>query len=317
MSCLQTIRLATRGSALALAQARRVAGLLAAHTPALRVELVTIRTLPDRHPHTPLHAFGDKGVFVREVEEAVVAGRADAAVHSLKDLPAELTPGFEIAAIPERLSPADLLISAWEEANMDTLPSAARIATSSLRRRGQLLHYRPDVQVVEMRGNVDTRLRKLLDGEADALILAKAGLERLEAIPMNARELPPELMLPAACQGAIAIEVLAESPWLPLLSQLDDSSARLACETERAFVRAIGADCRTPVACLCVVGESTVRLHAAVCTPDGTRLLRFEREAPCEAASELAREAAKSMLACGARAIMDQARSAPPTGGIS
>ncbi len=317
MSCPQIIRLATRGSALALAQARRVAEKIAALAPSVRVELFPVRTTADRDPGKPLRAFGDKGVFVREVEEAVASGRADAAVHSLKDLPAVLPENFVLAAIPERVAPCDILIARNGRATLETLPPGTRVATSSLRRRGQLLHHRPDLQIVDIRGNVDTRLRKLAAGQADAIILAKAGLLRLNALPEHATELPIDAVLPAPCQGAIAVETMADSPLLSLLAQLDLPEARLACETERAFVRAIGADCRTPVGCLCAVGETSVQFSAVICSADGSRVVRFEKEVPLEAAADLAHEAAQAMLACGARAIIEKARSAPPSGGTS
>ena len=274
-----TIRLATRGSPLALAQAEFVAARLRAVSPGLAVELVVVRTEADRAPERPLRAFGDKAVFIREVEAALAAGRADGAVHSLKDMPAELAPPFVLAAVPTREDPHDVLVARAGAPRLEFLPPRARVATSSLRRRGQILHHRPDVQIVEIRGNVDTRLRKLADGQADALVLAKAGLVRLGRARAAARVLDADLVLPAPCQGALAVEALADSPWRPLLGRIDDPAARLACETEREFVREIGADCRTPVGCLCEVTGEAVRLRAAVCTPDGIRLLRIEKKA--------------------------------------
>lgn len=301
----EIIRLATRGSALALAQARWVAAELQAKFPQLSVELVPIHTQADRAPDRPLRAFGDKAVFVREIQRAVLEGRADAAVHSLKDLPADSPSSLVLAAVPPRAETADLLIGRDGLLTPATLPRGARVATTSLRRRGQLLHLRPDLQMLEMRGNVDTRLRKLRDGQAEALVLAKAGLSRLNIVPPHAYEFSLSEMLPAACQGALGIEALPESPFLPMLAALDHLPARVACETERAFVRAIGADCHTPVACLCTLDGRELRLRALVCSPDGQKLVRTEKAADLTEASQLALATAEELLACGAKAILE------------
>jgi len=309
-----TIRLATRGSPLALAQAEFVATRLRAASPCLAVELVVVRTEADRAPERPLRAFGDKAVFVREVEAELAAGRADAAVHSLKDMPAELAPPFVLAAVPAREDPHDVLVARGGALRLDLLPPRVRVATSSLRRRGQILHHRPDVQIVEIRGNVDTRLRKLADGQADALVLAKAGLIRLGHPRAAFRVIAAEVVVPAPCQGALAIEAPADSPWLPLLGSIDDPAARLACEAEREFVRQIGADCHTPVGCLCEVTGEALRLRAAVCAPDGVRLLRIEKKAARADAGAAARQAATELLACGAGRIMELARQSAARG---
>ncbi|MCX7626466.1 MAG: hydroxymethylbilane synthase [Candidatus Sumerlaeaceae bacterium] len=305
---MKKIRLATRGSSLALAQAHWVANRLRLVCPDVDIELVVVHTRADLAPNRPLRSFGDKGVFVREVQQAVLEGRADAAVHSLKDLPAESHPHLVLAAIPVREDPHDMLVTRSECCTLESLPARARIATSSLRRRGQILHQRPDVELLEIRGNVDTRLRKLEQGQADALVVAKAALIRLNIVPPCACELSFEAMLPAACQGALAVETQPHSVARSLISQIDDPDVRLACETERAFIRNIGADCRTPVACLCTLEGENIRLRAAVCHHSGGLIFRHERTVPRAKALQAAHEAAEQLLASGADRIMMQSR---------
>ncbi len=313
----QTIRLATRGSALAVTQAEIVAGRLRAVFPDIRVELVVVSTPADRAPEKPLREFGDKAVFVREVEKAVLEGRADAAVHSLKDVPAELAPSLTLAAIVEREDPRDVLISRLEAGTLDALPPEAIVATSSLRRRGQLLAYRPDLRIVDLRGNVDTRLRKLAEGHADAIILACAGLKRLGRLTSTMQVIDAEVLLPAPAQGAIGVEVLATSPHLPLFRAIENPPARVACEIERQVVQLLGADCRTPMGCLCECEGEKIRLRAAVCLPNGSRLIRVEKVGGAHEATKVASEAAKDLLALGAASLMDRARQWAPDGGHS
>lgn len=303
---IRKIRIATRASALALAQAHWVAKRLRRTFSETEVEFVVIHTRADQAPDKPLRTFGDKGVFVREVQEAILDGRADAAVHSLKDIPAESPAQLVIAAIPVREDPHDVLVCREECHTIDSLPAGARVATSSLRRRGQILYQRPDLEMLEIRGNVDTRLRKLAEGHTDALIVAKAALLRLNAFPPFACELSFEQMLPAACQGALAVETLSDTPVASLFAQMDDPDVRLACETERTFIRAIGADCRTPVGCLCTVAGESIRFRATICHPQGKSVIRHDRTAPRTEAFQAAEEAAQQMLASGADRLLAQ-----------
>lgn len=291
---------------MALAQAHWVAKRLRATFTEIEIEFVVVHTRADKAPDKPLRAFGDKGVFVREVQEAILDGRADAAVHSLKDIPAESPSQLVIAAIPVREDPHDVLVCREECHTVDNLPAGARVATSSLRRRGQILYQRPDLEMLDIRGNVDTRLRKLAEGHTDALIVAKAALLRLNAFPPFTSELSFEQVLPAACQGALAVETLSETPVASLFAQIDDPDVRLACETERTFIRAIGADCRTPVGCLCTVAGESIHFRATICHPQGKSVFRHERIAPRTEAFQAAEEAARQMLASGADHIMRQ-----------
>ena len=220
------VRLATRGSALALWQANHVADLIRSTSPGVEVSLVKISTRPDRQPETPLDQLGgDKGLFVKEVEDAILNGDADAAIHSLKDVPAELPETLALMAFPERADARDVLVTPNGQ-QLTELPNGAVVATSSLRRRGQLLRLRSDLQMVEIRGNVDTRLRKLQSGEYNAIVLAAAGLGRLNLLDQNAQFLDPDLMIPAAGQGILAIESFKSSKFDALWKRLDDSQVR-------------------------------------------------------------------------------------------
>lgn len=307
------IRLATRASALALAQARIVSERIRAAFPEFETKLIHVQTPADRDPQKPLRSFGDKGVFVREVERAVLAGDADAAVHSLKDVPGHLPPNLALVAMPVREDPCDVLVSR-EGYSLASLPSGARVATSSLRRRGQILSIRPDVKVVEIRGNVDTRLRKLVAGEVDALILAHAGLVRLGTPLPSVKMVPCDGVIPAPGQGALAVEATLSSDLQEVWEALDDPRVRLECETERNFVRAIGADCHTPVGCLCRVVGSELTFRAVVCSPDGARTLRWDRtNVPLAEAQSVAEKAASDLLAAGAGEIMEFCRSRDTT----
>lgn len=308
------IRLATRGSALALWQARRVSDLIARAAPEAVVELVPISTSADRHQERPLREFGDKGLFVKEVEEALLDGRADAAVHSLKDVPGVLPEGLVLAATPEREDPRDVLISRFPN-GLDALPEGAVVATSSLRRRGQLLRLRPDLRTADVRGNVDTRIRKVRDGEFDAMILAAAGVRRLGLEEEIAEIIPTDEMIPAATQGILAIETPADSPFMEIWKALDDPFVRTAAEAEREFVRALGADCHTPAACFCSPARDEtelLRLMAMVCLPDGTR--HVSADITCRYCDALgtAQAAAEDLLAQGAREIIEAARAFRP-----
>jgi hydroxymethylbilane synthase len=299
------IRLATRGSALALWQANRVAELLRRAEPGVEVELIVVSTSPDRLPETPLAALGgDKGLFIAEVEQAIRDGRADAAVHSLKDVPTTLPGDMSVVAFPEREDVRDALVTAGR-AGLEQLKQGAHVGTSALRRKGQLLHVRPDLRISEIRGNVDTRVRKLREGQYDVIVLAGAGLRRLGMSGEISELLPLELMLPAAGQGAIAVEAPSDSPWQKVWTAIDDIGVRACVETERELARALGADCNSAVGCLCQLTAGELHLRACVVAADGTERLSFEDYAPlCSPPAELVLRAADYLVSQGAARLL-------------
>jgi len=289
----------TRGSKLALWQAEHVIERLRATYPSDRFETVTIRTTGDKRMDVPLQAIGDKSLFTKEIEEALLAGAVDLAVHSLKDLPSRLDDRFAIAAVLERDDPRDVLLTP-AGGGLQALAEHARVGTSSLRREAQLRAARPDVELVPIRGNVDTRLHKLRDGEYDAIVLAAAGLNRLGvSIPAEAY-LEPEVCLPAPGQAAICIETLAGRG--ELVRALDHTRTRLAVEAERVFAAELDAGCRVPVGAYAevpspqpspaVAGEG-VGLRGMVASPDGRLIIRVQGTGtdPLELGRRLAKEA--------------------------
>lgn len=297
------LRLGTRGSPLALRQSEWVAERLREAAPAVEVELRRIRTSGDRLPGS-LVPFGGKGLFVKEIEEALLAGEVDAGVHSLKDLPVRLPAGLALAAVLEREDPSDVLISRQPGGLAGLLPGS-RVGTSSLRRQALVRHLRPDVEVVPLRGNVETRLRRWREGEVDAVILARAGLKRLGLAIEEADPLPVEVFLPAIGQGAIGIEASPASEWWTLFQKLDHAPTARAVEAERAFLRAVGGDCHTPVAAHARVQGHALELRALVASPDGSRLVRGERRGSTGEAPHLGEELAFELLARGGREILE------------
>jgi len=297
------LRLGTRGSALAVRQAEWVAAEIRARSPAVTVEVHRIKTSGDRIQARALAEIGGKGLFVKEIEEALAAGRIDAGVHSMKDLPASLAAGLEIVAVPVREDPRDVLVSLSTN-GLGGLGRGARVGTGSLRRRAFLRHTRPDVEVVPMRGNVDTRIAKWRAREVDALILAHAGLRRLGLALPEARPLSIDELLPAIGQGALAVEAAAETRWWRVLAALDDSDSAIAVGAERAFLRAMGGDCTTPIAAHATVAGDEVRLRGAVGDPDGRRLVRAERSGRRQAAEDLGATVAEELLSRGGREIL-------------
>ena len=299
----RTVRIGTRGSTLAVWQAGWVKKRLEAHWPDLRVELVPISTSGDRIQHVSLARIGGKGLFVKEIEQALLAGRVDLAVHSVKDLPAELPPGLRLSTIPEREDPRDVLISAGGSSLAD-LPEATRVGTSSLRRQALLLHLRPDLRIEVLRGNVETRLRRQLEGRVDATILAAAGLKRLSLRLKNGVPLDAEEFLPAIGQGALGIEIRADDEVAALLAPLHHPETAWAVEAERAFLSGMGGSCRTPLAARATIANGSLRLAALVASPDGKRLLRHERSGPTETAGQIGTETAALLLDRGGREIL-------------
>ena len=263
------LRAATRGSALALWQTNRVAELLAQTNPEVEIETVVVETTGDQNQTTPLHQMGGQGVFVKEVQAAVLDGRADFAVHSAKDLPAAATPGLVLAAIPERADPRDVLVGArWAD-----LPTGAVIATGSVRRRAHLAHLRPDLNFAELRGNIATRLEKAA-GFA-AIVMAQAALDRLGLTPAVADVLEPEVLLPQVGQGALAIECRTDDAVAAtLLASISNQESMNTVGAERAFLAELGAGCDLPIAAHAVMDHGEILLTGAMSSFDGTTLLR-------------------------------------------
>jgi hydroxymethylbilane synthase len=307
------LRLATRGSALALAQARLVAEMLEQAEPALTVELVTVRTSGDERADRSSAPSGrsaaaptsDKSRFVKEIEDALIAGEADLAVHSAKDVPGQLVDGLAIVGVPPRADARDALCGA---SSVTGLPADARVGTASLRRRAQLLAVREDLDVRELRGNVDTRLRRFAAGGFDAIVLALAGLERLgrsEGVPMAAAE-----MTPAPGQGCLALEARPDDErTAELADAITDRPALVRLTAERAVTAVLEADCHTPIGVHAELDDNCERLSVAtfVGLPDGSAWVRDEVEGDAEAPSELGRLAAEQLLAAGAADILDAA----------
>ncbi|MEJ5368653.1 MAG: hydroxymethylbilane synthase [Bryobacteraceae bacterium] len=293
------LRIGSRGSQLALWQARRVAELLAGL--GVETEIEIIRTTGDRITDVPLARAGSKGLFTKEIEEALLEGRIDLAVHSLKDLPTELPAGLVLAAVPERESPFDAMVGR----RLDELPSGARVGTSSLRRAAQLRRLRPDVRIEDIRGNLDTRLRKLDEGRYDAIVLASAGLRRLGWGGRIAELLEPERMCPAVGQGALGIETrAAPDPAFEICSRLDNPAVRAAVEAERALLESLGGGCQVPLGAYAELEGGQLRLRAVVADPEGSAVFECVETGPAGQPVELGRRAAEALLAAGARGVV-------------
>ena len=297
------LRLGTRGSRLAVAQAGQVADALRAR--GADIEIVIIRTSGDRLQDVALADFGGKALFVREIEEALLDGRVDAGVHSLKDMPAELPRGLALPAYPAREDPRDVLLTR-SGGGLDELPRGARVATSSLRRRALLLARRPDLIIEPIRGNVDTRLRKLDEGLCDGLVMARAGLDRLGLKPEHAHLLAVEEFLPAVGQGILGVEArLADSEIQEALRGVDHPDTRMQAVAERAFLRRLGAGCHTPVAGHARLVGETLSIAGLVASVDGATTLTGEASGPGSQAEALGERLADDLLERGARALLD------------
>jgi hydroxymethylbilane synthase len=291
------LRLGTRGSALALAQSQWVAGELRRLHPRLEVELVTITTRGDRILDRALSQVGGKGLFVTEIENALLASEIDLAVHSLKDVPTEQPPGLTLVAFPQRVDPRDVLVSREKKRLGDLRPGAV-IATSSLRRTAQLRHARPDLQFVPIRGNVDTRVRKMQLGQADAVVLAAAGLIRLGRTKWIAEHLDPEVCLPAAGQGILCLEARAgDGATLDLLAPFDCQASRLCAGAERYVVGALGGSCQVPIGVLAEMRGEGLTVRAVVADVQGERVLRASGESPEAVVARLREMGADELLA--------------------
>lgn len=298
------VRIATRRSRLALWQAEFVAARLAAAHPGLVVSLVPIVTEGDRIQDRNLATAGGKGLFIKELENALADGRADIAVHSMKDMPAAMPAGFAIGAALERGDPRDAFVSTQHE-SLAALPAGARVGTSSLRRQCQVRHRRPDVAVVPLRGNVDTRLAKLEAGECDAVILAAAGLDRLGFDARIRARLEPREMLPAVGQGIMGVECLAERDDISdLVRPLEHAATRSALIAERALAAALGASCNSPIAGYATVGDGSLRLEGLAGSIDGSRIVADSASGAESDAEALGAALAGKLLAAGAGRLL-------------
>ena len=307
MSATQTLRIATRKSALALWQAEHVAGLLRKAHPHLGVELVPLTTQGDRIQDRSLAVIGGKGLFIKELEVAIEERRADIAVHSMKDVPAEVPPGFTIGAVLKRADPYDAFVAREGIANFEALPRGARVGTSSLRRQAQLYALRPDLKIQPLRGNVDTRLKKLDSGEVDAILLACAGLTRLGLESRITVRLDPSKCLPAVSQGVIGIECRdKDAATLALLAPLEDAPSRAVMDAERSFAHTLGGSCTSPIAALAQLEGGNLSLEGLVAAPDGSRVMRAAQAGSAEHAGEVGRQLAARLLAMGAGTLLEQ-----------
>jgi hydroxymethylbilane synthase len=309
------MRIGTRTSQLALWQANHVRDGLLEHFPDLTVDLVHMTTSGDRILDKPLPEIGGKGLFTQELEQALIAGQIDMAVHSLKDLPTDLPAEFSIGAILRRASPFDALISRGK-CTLSTLPFGSVVCTSSLRRRAQLLAFRPDVRTESLRGNVDTRVRKALDpqGPYDAIVLAVAGLERLDRDEVITEILSAEIMLPAPGQGAVAVQCRADDhPTLALLAALDDSPTRQAVTAERAFLNRLDAGCRLPVSAYAQIEGNMLHLVGRVNSLNGTQTITVRGSALVAEADQLGKRLAEDARAQGAGVLLAEIQKGLPT----
>jgi hydroxymethylbilane synthase len=298
------LRIATRSSPLAVWQAEYVKQRLEGLHDGLSVELVLIKTQGDKILDTPLAKIGGKGLFVKELEQAMMAGEADIAVHSMKDVPMELPEGFDLPVICEREDPRDAFVSNHYD-SLDALPQGARVGTSSLRRSAQLMALRPDLEVLSLRGNVQTRLSKLDDGQFDAILLAAAGLKRLGMNERIRYELPPEVSLPAVGQGAVGIECRADdADTRALLAPLNDADTWDRVVAERAMNRRLEGGCQVPIAGYAELLGDELWLRALVASEDGREVLRVEGRAPRGEAQQLGTGLGDQLLAKGADRIL-------------
>ena len=299
------IHIGTRGSKLALWQAHWVQSeLLKAH-PTLSVEIIVIKTKGDKILDVPLAKVGGKGLFVKEIEDALLEGKIDLAVHSMKDMPAELPGGLTIGAIPQRENPQDVLVS--KKGCLAELPEGARIGTSSLRRAAQILFIRPDMCIDPLRGNLDTRLKKLDAGDMDAIVLAAAGIRRLGLEHRITEYLDSRVMLPAAGQGALCIEMrTGDEDTGALVGELDHAQTRTVVFGERAFLHRLGGSCQVPIAAHGRIEGESFELSGLVSEPDGSRIFRAASTGPAVTAESIGTELAEKLMAQGAMTIIEK-----------
>lgn len=300
---MKPIRIGTRGSTLAVAQAGWVREKLEERYPGLKVEIITIKTSGDRFLDSSLTAIGGKGVFVKEIEEALLRREIDLAVHSMKDLPTEIAPGLTLAAVPEREDPRDALVT-WDRKTLKELPSGAKVGTGSQRRRAQLLYHRPDLAVVPMRGNIDTRLKKLERGEVAALVMAVAGLKRIGHESRVSEYLSPQICLSAVGQGALGLQSREGEPVIGQVLFLHYPLTAFQVMAERSFLRRLGGGCQVPIGARAWTDDDQIRLMGVVCDADGLKLYRGEITGAADDAARLGQELAEKLLKDGAGEIL-------------
>jgi len=301
---IRPLVIGSRKSKLALVQARLVKAELEAAYPERDFEIKTIKTTGDKIFDVPLSKIGDKGLFTKEIEEALLRKEIDIAVHSMKDLPCELPKGLKIAAVSKREDPGDVLVSG-QRYTIKTLPSGAKIGTSSLRRRAQVLHIRKDLFCLDLRGNLDTRLKKLEEGLYDAIILAAAGIKRL-GLKLNTTAISTEEILPQAGQGSLGIEIRDnDSDIENLVKVLDDPDSHVRIDAERGLLAGLGGGCQVPIGALAVIDHGQVSIKAGVFSLDGKAAVKDETAGPKKSANALGRKLAESILKKGGRLILD------------
>jgi hydroxymethylbilane synthase len=294
------LSIGSRGSQLALWQARWIQVRLQGFGVESRIEI--IHTTGDKITDVALSKVGTKGLFTKEIEEALLSGVIDLAVHSLKDMPTDLPDGLTLGAIPEREDPRDAMVGS----SLDALAPKAKVGTSSLRRAAQLRAKKPDLEIENIRGNVDTRLRKLDEGQYDAIVLASAGLRRLGLENRITELLDPEVMCPAVGQGALAVETRADGgAALEIAKRLEHRDSRIAVTAERAVLRALGGGCQVPIGAYATVDADAVHLRAIIVSPDGTEIIREHVSGPAGDAANLGRALGDRLLAAGGRQILD------------
>ena len=307
MTSRRAFTVGTRGSRLALRQTELVVDALRRAHPDREFVVRTVATEGDRRPDASLRVIGGRGVFVKALESALLAGEIDLAVHSLKDVPTELAPGLTLAAVTERGDVRDALVSRTG-ARLAALPAGARVGSGSLRRAAQVLALRPDLRVVDIRGNVDTRLRKVTEGEVDAVLLAAAGLDRLGWLDRAAELLDPEVVLPAVGQAALTVEVRADDAELAeLLAAVHHGPTAAATAAERAFLRGLGGGCAVPVGAYGRVAGGRLVLDGLVAAPDGSRTVRERAEGSAAEAESVGARLAEAVLAQGAASLLREA----------
>ncbi len=300
------VRIGTRGSRLALWQAEWVQKAIEQQWPETATELVIIKTTGDKILDVPLAKVGGKGLFVKEIEEALINGGIDLAVHSMKDMPAELPHGLCIGAVPERENPFDAFLSR-DNMLLADLPHGAQVGTSSLRRSSQLLYQRPDLNILPLRGNLDTRLKKLACGDLDAIVLATAGLNRLGLNHHITSTLSPDAMLPAVGQGALCIESRTnDAPTSEVITCLDHPATHLAVIAERAFLHRLEGGCQVPIAAHATLDKEELELTGLVAELDGSRLIKAKATGPYDQAPVIGRKLAEKLLTQGAGAILER-----------
>lgn len=301
------IVIATRGSKLALWQAEWIKSLLLEINTDFDIELNKIKTTGDKILDVPLAQVGGKGLFVKEIEEAMLRGEADLAVHSMKDVPTDLPEGLHLSAITKREDPRDAFIAGKGIKSFRDLPHGANIGTSSLRRICQLLNLRPDIKITQLRGNVDTRLRKVAEGEFDAIILAAAGVKRLGFSDRITERLPVEVSLPAIGQGAVGIECRVDDNFINgLLKKLNHEETSVCVRTERAFLKKLEGGCQVPIAAYAKLKDNRIVIEGLVGSLDGKTLIKDKSEGVPEKAESLGTKLAEKLLAKGAREILDE-----------